>query len=336
MNSALILFTLLAAGYLLIIGKGLFVPLVIALFVWFLIKTIAQTLKARVTFFPSAAAYAFATALLILLVGVPIHLVSSSVPDILAALPKYEANLYAMLDGLLGRLPVEKEALMADVKSSISVSQLVSSVANGVTSFSSNFLLVLIYVAFLFAEQGQIKDKLLLMVGTPAKKKQIASILTHIDERIALYVWVKTQLSLATSLLSYAVMLAIGVDFAAFWALLIFILNFIPSIGSIIATAFPVLLALIQFETQVPALITLVLIGAIQFAVGNVLEPKMMGKSLNLSPLVILISLFIWDSVWGITGLFLSIPMTVALMIIFAEFKHTRPIAILLSSNGKV
>jgi predicted PurR-regulated permease PerM len=126
----------------------------------------------------------------------------------------------------------------------------------------------------------------------------------------------------------------VGLDFAEFWALLIFFLNYIPNLGAIVATAFPSVLALIQFQSWWPFLEVSMGIVAVQFVVGNFLEPKLLGQSLNLSPFVILFALGLWGSIWGILGMFLSVPITVMMMIVFAHFDATRPVAVLLSQNG--
>ena len=139
-----------------------------------------------------------------------------------------------------------------------------------------------------------------------------------------------------TGLISYLVLKVVGVDFASFWAVLIFLLNFIPTIGSIIATLFPSLLTLVQFPTLGPFIATISVLTAVQFCIGSLLEPRLMGNRLNLSPIVILLSLGLWGSVWGIPGMFLCVPITVIIMIICSYFPGTRPLAILLSGNGKV
>jgi predicted PurR-regulated permease PerM len=150
------------------------------------------------------------------------------------------------------------------------------------------------------------------------------------------YVGIKVLTSAATGLLSFLVLNLVGVDFASFWAVLIFLLNFIPTIGSIIATAFPSLLTLVQFDTLGPFIITISVLGAIQFCIGSLIEPKLMGNRLNLSPIVILLSLGLWGSVWGIPGMFLCVPITVIMMIVCSYFPGTRPIAVLLSKDGRV
>ena len=146
--------------------------------------------------------------------------------------------------------------------------------------------------------------------------------------------YLKTFVSLLTGLLSYFALLSIGVEAPVFWAFLIFLLNYIPTIGSLIATSFPALFALLQFGELGPFLWVLGVVGAIQVIIGNIVEPKVMGNSLNISSLVVLLALAIWGSLWGIIGMILSVPITVIMVIIFAEFKATRPIAVLLSEKG--
>lgn len=128
----------------------------------------------------------------------------------------------------------------------------------------------------------------------------------------------------------------VGLDFAGFWALLIFVLNFIPNIGSLVATILPTLLALVQFDTLVPFMIIGIGVGTTQLIIGNFIEPPLMGRSLNISPLVVLLSLVLWGSMWGIPGMFLCVPITVVLMIILYQFESARWIAVALSKNGNV
>ena len=131
-------------------------------------------------------------------------------------------------------------------------------------------------------------------------------------------------------------MWAVGVDFAAFWALVIFLLNYIPIIGALLGVTFPSLLALVQFESVGPFLVTSLALGAAQFVVSNLIEPRLMGRKLNLSPLVIILSLAFWGMLWGVVGMILCVPIMVILMIICGHFAPTRPIAIMLSSDGEI
>jgi len=149
---------------------------------------------------------------------------------------------------------------------------------------------------------------------------------------------VKTITNLITAGISYGIMIFVGVDFAGFWALMIFALNYIPMFGAASAITLPVLWALIQPEGGGPEMMvkTLVLLIGAEQIMSNGIEPRIVGKSLNLSPLVILISLAFWGSLWGFAGFLLSVPMTVSLMLILTQFQSTRPIAIMLSDEGEI
>jgi predicted PurR-regulated permease PerM len=142
--------------------------------------------------------------------------------------------------------------------------------------------------------------------------------------------------SLLTGFLSYFALLFIGVDAPLFWSFLIFILNFIPTIGSLIATIFPAIFAMLQYGEFTPGILVLAIVGAIQLIIGNLVEPRVMGNSLNISPLVVFLTLSLWGVMWGVIGMLLSVPITVILIIIMSEFPGTRPFAILLSQKGNI
>jgi predicted PurR-regulated permease PerM len=139
-----------------------------------------------------------------------------------------------------------------------------------------------------------------------------------------------------TGFLSYIVLLVLGVHSPILWAILIFLLNYIPSIGSLIATTFPAIFAMLQFGDLSSGIWVLVSVGTIQLVVGNFIEPKIMGNSLNISPLVVLVALIVWGAIWGIVGMLLSVPITVMMIIIMAQFENTKSLAILLSATGEL
>lgn len=137
-------------------------------------------------------------------------------------------------------------------------------------------------------------------------------------------------------MLGYILFKALGIDFAAFWAVLLFLFNYIPSIGSIIASIFPIVITIVQYGISYQFGAVAVGLLAIQFIIGNILEPTIMGSRLNLSPLVIIVSLMLWGNLWGLMGMFLCIPLTIAVMIILAQFPSTKNFAIILSGNGEM
>jgi AI-2 transport protein TqsA len=164
----------------------------------------------------------------------------------------------------------------------------------------------------------------------------VNSVLTAVSESVRRYIWIKTVVSTLTGVASYAVLRWLGIDFAATWALLIFLLNYIPNIGSIIAVLFPALVALVQFDTLGPFVILVLSLTAVQLAIGSVLEPMLMGHTLNMSPFAIILSLAFWGTIWGIVGMFLSVPIMVLVMIVCAHIPSWRWVAILLSKDGRI
>jgi AI-2 transport protein TqsA len=179
-------------------------------------------------------------------------------------------------------------------------------------------------------------QKITFAASTPEVASEVGVVLRSISVGLQRYIGTKTLVSLLTGILSYAVMKPVGLDFAETWGVLAFTLNFIPTIGSAVAVAIPAIVALVQFETLTPFLIIIVGCGAIQLVVGNILEPKLTGKSLNLSPLMVILALTAWTTLWGIAGALLSVPITVCVLIIFSNIRDTRPWAILMSGDGSI
>ncbi|MFN7163725.1 MAG: AI-2E family transporter [Hyphomonas sp.] len=221
-----------------------------------------------------------------------------------------------------------------------------ATIANSVSGLSGDLMLILIYVAFLFAAQSGWTQKLDNIFPGAERREQVRTIGDEARVGIERYLWVQTLISALITLLSYASLLALGVQNALFLSALIFVLNYIPTVGSIAAALVPPLFALVQpvvpgwvpglapQDSYIYAAIVFGVVSFWQFSIGNFIQPRMMGDSLNLSALVVLLSLAIWGVIWGIPGMFLSAPLTVLMMILFAQSPDTRWIAILLSADG--
>ena len=232
------------------------------------------------------------------------------------------------------------------------VAQLLSSNATSLAQLAGNtvsglvgdMVLVFIYVAFLILTAGTFKDKLDRIFVRPRDRDRARLIGKEVRRAMEQYLWVQTALSIIATSLTYVTLLAIGLDNALFWAFVIFVLNYIPTVGSIIATVLPALFAVVQPLTSWPGWMPddSLLCGAIvfagvavwQFLIGNFVAPRMQANSLNLSALVVLLSLAVWGALWGPVGMFLSAPLTVMVMIALAQIPGARWIAVLLSANG--
>ncbi|NMG40272.1 AI-2E family transporter [Chelativorans sp. ZYF759] len=197
-------------------------------------------------------------------------------------------------------------------------------------------VLVILYVGFMFAERGWFAAKVMRLFPDPGQAARVEEIIASIAHSVHHYILVKTAVSAATGVTVYLLLALLGLDFAETLALLSFILNFIPNIGSIVATLVPTLVALVQFDSWVMVIVVLGSVGALQFVIGNVIDPMLMGRALHLSSFAIVLSLTFWGAIWGIVGMFLAVPIMVIVMIVCSHVPSLRPIAILLSRDGRI
>ncbi|KTD82629.1 AI-2E family transporter [Legionella waltersii] len=326
-------------GYLLIAGRGLLIPIVISIFVWHLLNTINNGMKKIPVVgvkLPSWLRMILSLLVVTVMVRVLINIITDNVNEVIAASPRYQENLMSIFNNLDQRFHIKALADFDSIIRGLSFQTMLLNIYGMFTTITSSAVLIALYIVFLFVEQHYFTQKMDAFFPQIEHRKLVNNIISHITKDTQTYLGIKTLLSLLTATASWIVMKWVQLDFAEFWALLIFFLNYIPNIGAIVATAFPVALALIQFDSWWPFIEITSGIVVVQFIVGNFLEPRLLGKSLNLSPLVILFALGLWGAIWGILGMFLSVPITVMMMIIFAHFDVTRPIAILLSQDGYI
>ena len=327
--------------YLLFIGKDLLLPLVIAIALWYLINVLARAFShiAIGGFrFPMPVCLTASFLTFIFLVLALINFLSSTVDDVLEVAPIYQENLTTRLERIsfVDVSEFEGQSLPQLLTTWINIPSYAASIASSLTSILASGGLILIYIGFLFLEQGHFSNKITALVADPNKEQDANKIINRIRDDIQKYITIKVITSSLTGILSYIILRIVDVDFAGVWALLIFLLNFIPTIGSIIATIFPALIALAQSDGYTLFLVVLFGIGALQVCIGNILEPRLMGSSFNLSPIIILLNLALWGYIWGIPGMFLCVPFLIIVTIILSHFPQTRPMAIILSSDGRL
>ncbi len=182
-------------------------------------------------------------------------------------------------------------------------------------SFIALLFLIFIFLIFILAGRGNIKVKIEKSFNKE-RSSQIINIIQKIDNQIQKYLAIKTIVSFVTGVLATVVLMIFGVDFAIVFGFFTFILNYVPNIGSIIATALPLTVAVFQFETLWPAFWILIILGLIQMIIGNFIEPRVMGEGLGLSTLVVLFFLFFWGWMWGIAGMILAVPTAATIKIV--------------------
>jgi predicted PurR-regulated permease PerM len=192
-------------------------------------------------------------------------------------------------------------------------------------------LLVVLYMLFIFAEQAVFRRKILAVSGS--NRDTAEEILDTIGRGIQRFLGLKTLLSVVTGAICYAALVALEIPYAMLFGFITFLFNFIPYFGSIIAGALPAMVALAVEGSMEKAVIVALIYLGVNIAIGSIIEPKIMGRELDLSPLVILVAVVVWTGLWGIVGAFLAVPLTATLQIVLASHPSTHPIAVMLSSG---
>ena len=337
---------IIAAGliFFLWIGRSILIPLLIATFLWYLMNAISDYFRRAlpyktynntkgkilnrifnlVSYIPTFA----------VLCGV-IYLFATQIrpmfTELVAALPALQeklANFGTYLSSSLG--------IKFDSNTIPNFTKIATNIGSSLAGIATSFGMILVYMIFMFVEQSTFNNKFAALFSNKRQTKKSRYILDSIDYNMKKYLFVKTTISAITGILSFIWLEMIGIEFAGIWAFIVFVTSYIPTIGAFVACGLPILYSLISAPSlQQPILTAIGLIG-LQIIFGNILEPKLTGKTLNLSTLAILINLVFWGMIWGIAGMFFSVPMLVAIYIICAQFDSTRWVAVLLSADGNI
>lgn len=335
---ALIIIATILVGYILMIGKDLLLPLVIAMLVFYILLSLTAWLekfkvKGYGIPFPLRAGLAVATVTAVVMAL--FSLAGSSIYGIVQQAPQYQQQINTWIEEankLLANYDMDASMMF----SSFNITSLIRSTANAVTGFAQYTTLVIIYTLFLALEYKSFQRKLREMYPQKNSYKKAVNTLKNLYQDVGSYLKIKALMSFLTGIISFAVLEVGGVTYAPFWGVVIFALNFIPTVGSIIAILMVVPAVAINLGITWATLFTALGLIATQIVIGNILDPRAMGRSLNLSPLVILLSLAFWGTIWGPIGALLCVPLMVVINIILAQFRETRPLAILLSQDGKI
>ena len=340
LNVAAWLLTIGLVLLLIIFGKDYLVPIFMALVIWYLVNALS-TLFQRIPFIGKYLPEGVTLLMSLFFIGLSIYLLADTLVTTIQGFvqdsPKYLPKVEAQIDKVItffqpdaAPYKLERQGIMNTI--SANWAELLSGFGN----FAKSLFLVLLYVLFFILEQGVFGRKMEALGYGLDQPNRLSMVLREVNRAMRTYLGVKTLTSLITAILSWIVFEAIGLDYALFWGFLIFLFNYIPTIGSITATGLPAFLALVQFESLSPFLIVAIGVSAIQVLIGNILEPRLMGDTLNISPLVVVLTLILWSLLWGVVGMLLSVPITVAIIIVCAQFPTTRGVAILLSKDGRV
>jgi len=319
---SLLFIALVALTVSLIYLKPVLVPFVISVFIYFIVIPVLGLFRDRLHL-PHMPGLFLTIFIIICIAGGLIVTAAASFESVLNDTKIYQeklGDLASKLSIYLGTLGIDMSEEMRNLQTRIRELPIFTMIRSMTREFFAIFgqaFLAIIYLMFLVAGHN------------PEKKKSLVR--SEIESGVQKYIITKVVSSAVTGILVGIILKAIGLDMAFMFAVVTFLLNFIPSIGSLFAIILPLPVAFIQFDLSLSFYMVLVLPALIQFALGNVLEPKVMGEGLGLHPVTILLSLMFWGMIWGTIGMLLAVPMTVCIKIIGEQFSTTRPLVKMMS-----
>ena len=333
-RNALVIIAAVACGAAAYWLRDILTPLALAVFLAVMIDGFARVLSERTPGFPKRAAVPVAVALSIVLFGGAAYVIADNATSFVAQLVTYQPKLNSLIARFAGLLGVEAPPSLSQMFQNLDPASFLGDIAKRLQNFASDAVFVLIYLGFLVASRGGFRRKVVSMFPARIEREEALRVFQRIRNGVERYLWIQTVTGLMIAAGSWAIMTAVGLDNALFWAFLIFLASYIPIVGGLVGVLLPPLFALVQFDSWWQALTLLGVLQGVQFVVGNVIQPRMQGDSLNIDPVVVLLSLAFWGAIWGPPGMFLSTPLTVAAMIILAQFPGSRRLAVLLSGDG--
>ena len=336
-----IFFTFITAVLFIFILKELrqiFIPFSVATFLYFMLnKTVRLILQWRIPKTIVLLGLLIVISICLYLFGL---LIFTGVSSFIDNFPAYNEKITMLLKNMMisFKIPiadVQKYMVKIDWEKAFNSGEIIAVVSGTVgnfTQFIGNLALVVLLLMFMLGE----KVPMIMRISRTISRERaddLIKIVAAIDAKVQHYLFIKTMMSIATAFLAGLILLAGRGDFVIFSALLIFFFNYIPTFGSLIGTIFPVLITFLKYGFCLRLVLITLGLMAMQFIMGNVLEPQVMGKNLNLSPIFILLALIFWGWLWGIIGMFLAVPITAALKIIFEQIPGLKSLAAAMSSE---
>lgn len=316
------------------------ITIVLSLFLFILMLPIVNSLeKAK---FPSWLATLIAVLIVVVLMLAVVMFLFYTVDVLVRKVPTYASKLNDLdvfLKGLLGEwFDIPEDVSVFSIMKIDWVGGVIMPVLRSVSSsavgIGRNVLVTLLMSVFLLLERHTLIPKIT-YAASKEKEGRVQTIWDRINRQVSKYIGIKTIVSVITGALFYIVGKSVGLDFAFLWGVLAVVMNFIPTIGSIVITVLTIFMAVVQFlPNWTPILIVAAGTILTQNIIGNIIDPRLQGNQLNLSPFVILVALSVFGYVWGIVGMFLAVPLLSVLQIVFANMDETKPIAILMSSGN--
>ncbi|MBQ7217298.1 MAG: AI-2E family transporter [Synergistaceae bacterium] len=310
-------------------ASNMFIPLVIA---WFILQVLRPVVKIGVRLKLNAWLNVILVFSIITIVGIAgFKFIASQVVEFANVYSLYSDKLSEWFERVIEVLGVPSEAVTNYDWLGI-VRDNVRNISSLIFALTTKFVLTFVFLMFMMLEAPTLDDKINKAFGKNSGR--VRKILSSISEQVSQYLSTLTLISFATGLCAWLALTLLDVKLAAGWGVLTFLLNFIPTVGSIIATIPPVVMAIIQFSPGLfKPMLVLLLLTAIQQIIGNFITPKVMGDKLGVSPVMILLSLLLWSMIWGIPGALLSTPIISIIKIVCENIPVLHVIAVLIGSG---
>lgn len=315
------------------------IPIAIAVMVWFLINALADAYDKTIFFWIRLPKLISLLLSLVTICGVSVLIVnaiSDQVTDVAADAPKIRQRIGDLSQALTSWLGMEPKRTLESLLQPGEIRALFAEVGRSIGSLTTKLGLVLIYVIFLIADQHFFPQKLARAFPDKRRHEEVQGIISLIQKDIKSYLWIMTASGLIIGAATYGVLTYFGYKNPVFWAFIMFLLSYIPTVGVLVGVVSLSLFGLVQFDSYLPAFAAPGVIFAVNVVIANLLAPKLAGDRLNLSQFVVIASIFLWGSVWGVAGMLLSVPIMSILLIVLSHIKETRPVAVILSQRGQL
>ena len=338
-NIALTIIISILVIYILKELKAIFIPLIFALFLTFLFAPINRFLQRKKV--PMSIIIIILVTIIFVSFSITGSLVYAGIAGFAKDYPKYEAKMSIFLSDFIDEfqaptkeitLFLKKNVEPSDIISKISFTEIISGTMGTFADFLIKLTLTIFFMIFIVAGKSRFVDQLAEIV-TQKHANHKVNLIHKIENGIKKYIISKTLISLSTSLIGMGFMALYQIDFVVIGGMLLFVFNFIPNVGSIVASIFPIIVSLLEFGLGWQTFAIAISLLFVQVTFGNLIEPKVMGMGLKLSPIIILISLIFWGWVWGPVGMVLAVPITSTINIVLKEFKCTENIVALMSDE---
>jgi AI-2 transport protein TqsA len=328
--------TATAAGMaLLYFLRDILIPLVLALFLAVLVNALIRFIGARLRGAPRWTVLVLA-ALVVIIGAVAATLIFvQGAAQMVRQAPGLIVRIEEILQQTGREIGLSRPLNLAMLTGKINIPGVAGEVLGGVGGLVSGLLLMITYFIFLLAGQAGMQRKLAKLSPSDGGTNSFETVARHIAGEFETYMWVQTVTGIIIAALSALIMFVVGLDNVAFWTIVLFLLCYIPMLGVTVGSLVPALFALLQFSSWWQAAVVFGGIQVIAFIVGNFIYPRMQAESQNIAPVATLLSLAFWGSLWGLTGAFLAVPLTLMVMMICAYFPRTRWVAVLLSNDGE-